>query len=155
MELNESLTTRLRQIFDQRPPLTGVGDPVEIHRRAGHQRLGIGDKAVEKLGGPERMALRELAKRRGIIEGRHGGYAPPDDPVQRRALELRPIHLECMAAVAFLVGALAKRQIGVGGRRGRAAAGRQSGGRCRAKEKLQLALPVRTTMIRLVPDSGR
>jgi hypothetical protein len=102
------------------------------------------------------MALSELAKRRGIIEGRHGGYAPPDDPVQRRALELPPIRLECMAAVAFLVGTLAKRQVGVGGRRRRrAAAGRQSGGRGRAKEKLQLALPVRTTMIRLVPDSGR
>ncbi len=102
------------------------------------------------------MLLRELAQRRRISESGLGGDPAPDDPAQGRPFELARVRVQRMAAVAFLVGALAPGQIGGGGGRGRGpAAGRQRGGRDGAGKRPQVALPVFTTMIRLVPDSGR
>ena len=102
------------------------------------------------------MPAGERPQRRRIVEAGRGGDRAIDDSGERRPFELGAAPLERVAAVAFLVRPLAQRQVrGRSRRRGGPAAGRQRGGGGRAREKSQLALPVLTTMIRLVPDSGR
>ena len=128
-------------------------DAVEVHRGAGDQGFGVGGVAVEQRGRPPRVAAGEAAQRGRISEAALGGDPAADDAVQGRPLELARVGLERVAAVAFLVGPRARRKRF--GRRGGNGRVREQDRREDENNGLQPALPVRTTMIRLVPDSGR
>ena len=129
---------------------------MEGHRRAGNQRFGVGDVTVEQLCRPARVTLGETAHSGRVSEAALGRDAPADNALESWTLELARAGLQRVTTVAFLIGALAERQVGLRRRCGPGpAAGRKSGAGRRAKQDFQLALPVRTTMILLVPDSGR
>ena len=69
------------QVGDQVRSDLDVGDPVEVHRPAGHRALGVGEIVVERL---ERPHVARAAHRVGVREaGQRAGLAAHDVPQQR------------------------------------------------------------------------